>query len=384
MTVRELAEDRNRMLVEAFTSFTAASSALEKSYVDLQGRVRALSEQLEQTNYYLNSVLQSLPCGVLVVDKQKRVMTMNREARRLLDCLDAQLPAPLVDFLRCASFSERAFRLMEGTNDVTEIRLSGEKERILHCSWSRMREGERVLVIQDVTQIRTLEREMQNRERVAAMGEMALEVAHEIRNPLGALELFASLLAEEDLTAEERVRHVSNIRIGIRSLNTVLTNMLCFSRQPRPEMESIKLDRLVEETTRFMEPLFKQRQIEVVIECHSGSRVAGDPEMIRQILTNLITNALQALPEGGRLEVCTAEGDKEATITVKDNGLGIPEDYQKMIFESGFTASKSGSGLGLAIVDRLVKVLNGSISMSSDEGKGTQFTLHFPIEEEKP
>ena len=99
--------------------------------------------------------------------------------------------------------------------------------------------------------------------------------------------------------------------------------------------------------------------------------------MIQQILTNLLTNAVQALPEGGSVSVRTWEDDREVAAEIADTGIGIPRQYQQLIFDSGFSMSKGGTGLGLAIVRRLVDQLGGSIDVSSEEGKGTRFRLVF-------
>jgi two-component system sensor histidine kinase FlrB len=242
-----------------------------------------------------------------------------------------------------------------------------------------MRNNERVLVVQDVTEVRRLEREIQVAERTAAKGEMALEVAHEIRNPLGALELFGSLLAEEDLTEQERGQYLTNLQIGIRSLNTVLTNMLCFSRNPVPSKKVVRVGEVVESTLALMQPLMAQRGINLEVECRDEDPAYLDPEILRQILNNLVTNALQALPQGGKLQVGSSSNGISVSVSVRDDGTGIPETQQDLIFDSGFTTNENGHGLGLAIVQRFVEALGGSIKMQSEENWGTQFVLTFPV-----
>jgi signal transduction histidine kinase len=245
-----------------------------------------------------------------------------------------------------------------------------------------MRNNERVLVVQDVTQIRRLEEQIKVAERNSAKGEMALEVAHEIRNPLAALELFGSLLTEEELTEEERSRYLTNLQIGIRSLNTVLTNMLYFSRNPEPSKEVVNIGELVESTLSLMKPLMVQRGINLELDCRDDKSAYLDAEMLRQILTNLVTNALQALPQGGMLQVETGSDESAVSISVRDDGVGIPDAEQGQIFDSGFTTNENGHGLGLAIVQRFVEAQGGSINVRSQENWGTEFDLKFPTETE--
>jgi signal transduction histidine kinase len=372
------ADNQAELLLHAFNSFNEVSSALQSAYHELQTRVERLSRELEQSNYYLRTVLQSLPCGVLVVDQDGSVTLMNEAARELFAMSAAEPPIPLATVLDRASFSERAGMLRDEGGTTTEITFPGDPEKTLHCCWSGLRDGERVLVVQDLTRLRQLERRMRETERLAAMGEMALEVAHEIRNPLGALELFASLLAEDDLDPEDRARYVANVQIGIRSLNTVVTNMLCVRKSPAPNLEDMPIGEVVEEVVALMRPLLRQRGIKVSFDLQARDDLPLDREMMRQVFTNLVTNAMQALPEGGGIAVRTFVRGESVFAEIEDDGCGIPKRYQRLIFDSGFTTSRGGTGLGLAIVRRFLDVLGGDISVDGDEGLGTRFTLTFP------
>jgi signal transduction histidine kinase len=380
MSAAGTATNQAELLLNAFHSFNEVSDALQSAYQDLQNRVRNLSEQLEQRNYFLTTVLQSLPCGVMVVDRSARVTTLNEAARDLFEIPGLETPFELASILENATFSDRADMLMQEGGSSTEITLPGREERTLHCSWAPLRDGERVLVIQDLSPVRRLEKRMRETERLAAMGEMALEVAHEIRNPLGALELFASLLGEDDLSREDRARYLANVQIGIRSLNTVLNNMLCIRQSPEPRFVRARLGDSVAATAEFMRPLLEQRGIPLIVETLDRTEILLDCQMIQQVLTNLLTNAVQALPEGGSVSVRTMESEGYVVAEIADTGVGIPQKYQRLIFDSGFSMSKGGSGLGLAIVRRLVDQLGGSIDVESTEGQGTRFYLKFPGE----
>lgn len=364
------------LLLEAFSSFNEISSALEKAYRDLTERVAQLSAELERSNYYLSTLLENLPCGVLVVRRDRRVSLINEAARRFFRLETNGTALSLEEVLRDASFGERA-EVFSTADRATEIRLAGNPDRILLCWWSALRDGERVLVVQDVTRLRLLEEKIRETERLAAMGEVALEVAHEIRNPLGALELFASLLAEEKLSEEERSLYVENIRIGVRSLNTVVNNMLCLRRIPEVQWRPVRIGRVLAETGQWMQPLLEQRGIELITECHDGREVRSDPGLLRQIFMNLLTNAVQALPEGGKILLRSGEEQGRLFAEVQDNGVGIPPHYKELVFDSGFSLSRGGTGLGLAIVRRLADALGITITLESEPGRGTCFRLHF-------
>ena len=181
------------LLQAAFSSFTQASGVLEQSYSELLDKVRLLSGELEQTNYYLSSVLDSLPCGVVVLGIDGSVSAVNPTARRLLSLSTASTPCNLEALLTasCHENKLRAFFLSEAEPGELSLEPDEGESSLLTCAWSAMRNRERVVVIQDVTEVRRLQDQMRETERLAAMGEMAVELAHEIRNPLSSLELFA-------------------------------------------------------------------------------------------------------------------------------------------------------------------------------------------------
>ena len=373
---------QKEMLLEALDSFTRASSSLQVAYDDLQGRVSGLSERLEKTNYYLTTVLQSLPCGVIVVNAQGDVTTINEMARELFSVPDRATPFSLASILDQGGFSDRAREINQRAQDATEITLSPNgQQRVLHCRWSKLRAGERILVAQDMTRVRELEDKMRAAERVAAMGEMALEVAHEIRNPLGALELFTSLLGEDDLTEQERDRYLGNLQIGIRTLNTVLSNMLSLRKQREPNLTLVAVGDVLAQVASMMSPLLDQRGITLELKQEVCPRVELDEEMLKQVLTNLVTNALQALPQGGTLGLRSFCTEHCVIAEVEDDGIGMSGEQQERAFDSGFTTSNKGSGLGLAIVDRFVRAMGGSVELESREGAGTLFRLRFECRE---
>lgn len=371
-------DKETQLLLQAFHAFSAVSSSLEKTYLDLQEEVGRLSWQLEESNYYLHSLLHSLPCGVMVVDPHKKVTTINQAARQLLSLADLSLPCTLEEMISRSPYKEKLAKLAELVlrQEAAEVALSDD--RILNFSWSEMKNGERILVMQEVTEMRRLQRQMQQAERLSAMGEMAVEVAHEIRNPLAGLQLFVTLLREEDLSKADHDRYLENIQIVIRSLNTIVTNMLCFSRNPEPTKEPVFLSEPAKEIVSFMAPLMKQRGIQLETGYQDRQAIQADREMIRQMLTNLILNALHALPQGGKVQVKTRQLKTAVQIMISDNGIGIPKERQPLIFDPHFTTNPKGNGLGLAVVHRMVEAHGGKIRVKSKEGVGTQFTISFP------
>jgi signal transduction histidine kinase len=239
-------------------------------------------------------------------------------------------------------------------------------------------------ILRDVTEVKLLQEQTKRGDRLSAMGEMAVELAHEIRNPLGGIELFASLL-EKELPAESDPRRwAENIRTGTRSLENIVSNMLHFANPLAPRLAPVDLHSLVEETARFTEPIMRQRDITLVTRLAASSAVLqGDRELLKQMLLNLILNAMQAMPARGALEITTSidgPGGGALELRVRDTGLGIAPENLPRIFDPFFTTNKNGTGLGLSVVHQIVERHSGSIRVSSEVGAGTTFTLLFPRE----
>ena len=397
------------LLLAAFTSFNEASASLQAAFQKLQARVRCLSEELEAKNRelecslrdkeeiqnYLNTILASLPCGVLVLDEDHRVVLSNPMASKLLDEPDAM---PM-----CLDRSGRVLKAgiirshFEGCTDesLREIEipyLSRGGLRFLVTSGTPLKDSSgrpsgKVHIIRDITEVKALQEQSKRGERLAAMGEMAVELAHEIRNPLGGIELFASLLEKELPAGEESGRWAANIRIGSRSLNNIVSNMLQFARPLSPDFSEVDLHQAIEEILGFTDLLTRQREVQVEMRLNAAwPMICCDPELIKQMLLNLILNAMQAMPSRGSLTIATRNIERlpdgvrcrGLELTIRDTGVGIPAENLSRIFDPFYTTNKRGTGLGLAVVHQIIDRHSGFISVQSEESKGTTFTIAFP------
>ncbi|MBI3814703.1 MAG: hypothetical protein HY279_09625 [Nitrospinae bacterium] len=235
--------------------------------------------------------------------------------------------------------------------------------------------------------------------RLTAMGEMAARIAHEIRNPLGSIELFASILQRE-IADENQKRLVNHISSGVKNLNHVISNLLTFTRQPKPVFKEIDLHKFLDNLLQFGEFLMDKNNIRLEREYYPSLLSApGDEELLKQVFLNIIRNAVQAMHEGGVLKVKTGVGEKGRNdkpphldrrafptrcggkyieIKVSDTGAGIAKDNLDKIFNPFFTTRDKGTGLGLAIVHTIIESHNGIIEVESDVGKGTTFTILLP------
>jgi signal transduction histidine kinase len=216
-----------------------------------------------------------------------------------------------------------------------------------------------------------LEREREERirlERLAAMGEMAMELAHEIRNPLGSIELYASMLEGE--YAEQIVR-------SVRLLNHSVTNVLQFGRPIVPAPERISVNRLLEGTRAFLQPMAQQKGIRIVTDCETDCFAVADHELLHRMLLNLVLNALRETPTDGTVSLKGHVAGCDVLIVVEDSGPGIQEERLTRIFDPMFSTSREGCGLGLPIVKRIVESHRGTVAVSSSRA-GTRFLISIP------
>jgi signal transduction histidine kinase len=390
-------------LAAAFEEFNRASATLQKSYDDLQAEAHRLSVELASTNAELErslvekekvknelkNILESLSNGVLVIGLDQQVSVCNPAALHLLglseplengpkDCRALPIPDPIKQLLERALHSE--FEDVE-----VEIATESEPTRCIAVSGALVFDAKRQLsgatiILKDMTRLKELEMRTQQAQKLQAMGEMAIQLAHEIRNPLGSIELFASLLGSELQGSAEMRSWADQIVAGVKFLNTIVTNMLTFTRSSKPHFGEFDLVDLISETLNFIEPIFQQRDVTLQ---RSGLEEAiwidGDSEMLRQMLINLFMNALQAMPEKGRLSVkLRTAGPETIEIEVEDTGIGIPPENLSRIFDPFFTTSERGTGLGLSLVHQIIEKHQGRVVAESRFGKGTRFTISLP------
>jgi signal transduction histidine kinase len=281
-----------------------------------------------------------------------------REIERLTRAVEA--------FTSATATLEQAYRALQDRVATLTGELE-EKNRLLQESLERQR---------------CLELEALRHSRLAAMGEMAATLAHEVRNPLGSMELFASLLLE-DLGDWPGARHlVCQIAEGIKDLNHLVSNILGFTRSPVTRHTTVDVIAAIEDGLRYTTPLLAENRIGIVRQYDPEPVVAmADPELVRQVFMNLIRNAVQAMEEGGTLTVSAVRGPRVAAVFA-DTGPGIPSAVGERIFDPFFTTKERGTGLGLAVVNALVGALGGDVTVQSEDGRGTCFTVRFPAAED--
>lgn len=377
---------REQALADAFQAFNQLSEHLADSYHTLESRVADLSAQLdvardqrlaelqekERLAGRLSALLAALPAGVVVLDGQGRVQEANPAACVLLG-------EPLVGEA-WGEVIARAFSPQP--NDGTDLSLSnGRRVNIATCPLGQ--DPGQILLLNDVTETRQLQDRLNQHQRLAAMGEVAASLAHQIRTPLASALLYASHLRRPRLDDEQRCRFGERIVTRLAHLEQLVNDMLLYARGSTPGGEAFAIAGLLEELAQVLEPGLTQSGTRLECEDSTGGALLyGNREMLLSALLNLANNAIQAMPEGGHLRVHAAQADAATvTLSIKDDGPGIPPEQQSAIFEPFFTTRSDGTGLGLAVVAAIARAHNGDIALRSVPGEGSCFTLSLPLGE---
>jgi signal transduction histidine kinase len=222
------------------------------------------------------------------------------------------------------------------------------------------------------------EKQIQQAGKLASIGELASGIAHEIRNPLAGIGAAVEVLSEENNLNGQRAEIVGEVRRQITRLNTTLRDLLDFARQREPEIAPCSVGELIKPMLALVRPDAQKYHIAIVEDYTSElPLILADSAQVQQALLNVLLNAIQAMPDGGTLTLRTAPVDGTVRIAISDTGVGISHDNLRRIFSPFFTTKHRGTGLGLAITRSIVDKHGGTITVESESGRGTTFTLQF-------
>jgi signal transduction histidine kinase len=240
-------------------------------------------------------------------------------------------------------------------------------------------EGEEFIVFEDVTEMQKMKERLERDERLRAMGEMAARIAHEIKNPLGSMQLYLSMLAKGNVGDREK-EYVNSVIFGVNTIDRIINNLLSYTRPKTLVVRESKLSKVVKDTLDFMSVSIGSRDIRLNFSSHCNSTAWFDPDLIKLALMNLISNAIEAIGDKGVINVDIRDEGKYVSASFTDSGVGMSEETRRNIFNPFFTTKDKGVGLGLFISHNVIKAHDGYIEVESVEGKGSTFVVCLPKE----
>jgi len=398
---------RAEHLMDAFSSFIAASDRLEESHRQLHDEVARLRQELEERNralatslaenermrLVLAQILDALPCGVAVVQPPSQgIVLLNSEARRLLGLPSGELDGgcTLPDWIQTTV--DAVLRSSDEQGFEQEIELETESEaRWLAIRYSRMatsahadaEASQIILVIRDVTWHKKAEQEREAARKAFTVAEVSEVLAHEIRNPLGSLELLAQCLTTDPGLSDESKQCVEHLQAGVRLLAATVSNVLGFHAPGNPPLHRLELTSVLKSSLEFVRPLAKQRKIALNLQIDTNEiEINGEQNGLRQVFLNLFCNALRHTPSSGSIAVVSRVESQESgrivAIEFTDTGRGIRREDLPHVFDPGFSTTGS-SGLGLAVCRRIIEQHAGQIMARNEPGRGATLRLEIPL-----
>ncbi len=369
-------------IISAFHEVTKQLKEKEKQLELL----KALAEQrAENVESYNENILQCVTSGVMTFDTQCRLTTINRAAEEIL-CISREQAVGK----NCSDLFGGDIVTSTVRNTIEKKMPSARMEAMLERNGSRIWLGYNTAVLtdrhdaaigiilsfSDLTEVKRLQEQMELRERLTALGEMSAGIAHELRNPMAVISGYLNLLSKKtDSAAQETIRSIAN---EIAGMNRIIGDLLTFARPASLNRVTVNIREMIETC---LAGVLQARGIGPNITSAvnvADFKIAVDEVLMRQAFTNLIQNAVEAMPDGGMLTI-DAQGNHECRIVIRDAGVGMPAEGLKKIFLPFYTTKDKGVGLGLALVHKIVLSHGGRIDVESTEGKGTTFTVSLPV-----
>jgi two-component system sensor histidine kinase PilS (NtrC family) len=381
--------------VFGFFAVAVLSGSLAEGVRSAGARLEQASSEIATLQAFNQHVIDSLPSGLITTDRAQRVVTFNHAAeaitgmtyervvgRPLVDVM--QMPPRIVTALNPALNASAARRLefRFRRTDAVEIDIGLSAS---HLETPGGRAGY-LVTFQDVTEVKKLERDARIQQRLAAVGEMAAGIAHEIRNPLASMSGSIQILRQELPLSPEQEQLMDIVLRESERLNTTIRSFLAYARPQKFAIARLDVRRALNDTALLL------RNSADVLDAHTVDLelppqelwYEADEGQIKQIVWNLATNGLRAMPKGGRLKLSASRdaGGDSVVIEVQDEGIGIPPEELDGLFQPFHGGFAKGSGLGLAIVHRIVTDYHGEIHVSSKPGTGTTVAVRLPVRAE--
>jgi PAS domain S-box-containing protein len=351
--------------------------------------LRSVSDEYSKFKSLTWSVFQNMDEAVIVVNKNKEIVLFNISAEKLFQKQSSKVIGKNLNDISSANFAFLS-GLIAGANhnsvfEERTVEISGSSIHYLSLTKNYDEAGElqnHTIVMKDITSLKQLQEHSRRNEKLTAMGQLASGVAHEIRNPINVIGMVAQRLLKEFNPEENREEYLlitSLLKDEVTRINKIITQFLQFAKPLSVNNKEVKTGEFIEEIFRSFIGQANQKKINFSINNSENHAVNTDPDLLKQVLLNIVQNSFDAAEENGEVSLNYYRTDRKIIIEVKDNGKGIPEEVQSKIFDLYFTTKKEGNGLGLSISQKIINQLGGRLYFVSRKVEGTTFTIELPL-----
>ncbi len=346
---------------------------------------RSARASLTQVKAFSDNVIENMPSGLISTNLEHEITSINKTAK---DILGSDLTHALPQLIELINNPKNTGEVISREITLDAVQSKTRDRAIdLDITASPIQDSENqvtgfLFLFKDLTQIKELKKQVETNRRLAAIGKLAAGVAHEIRNPLSSIKGFATYFGKrydknssDKQTAQIMVKEVERI-------NRSITQLLEFAKPMNIEKGPVDINDLINHSLKLVQHDILQKKIQTKIDINLKTpTVYTDGDRMNQVLLNLYINAVQAMEDGGKLEITVQDKSQEGLIEIriKDSGEGIDKDSLDLIFDPYFTTRPTGTGLGLSIVHTIIENLQGSICVKSTKGKGACFIINLPV-----
>lgn len=374
---------KRRIVIIGLILFVMGSFIL--SLIFFRQNYDLLEKQYQTIETYSNKILNSIHDAIIVTDENYKIKTVNPAAISLFQASGNEMEGKTLDMFFdkkvCSDFFSTESQIFQ-----LDCKINGKlKHMLISKTGFKDEEGKSntIFILRDLTELKKLEQQIQRKERLIAMGELASGIAHEIRNPLNTIGTIAQQL-HKDFQPEENKDEYNTLSglvyNEVKRINNTIQNFLKFARPEEINSTEFDLTEFLKQIKRQYLPLLNEKNIELIINENWHGEVIWDKDKIKQSLINLIQNSIDAIKDGGKIEIKTGKTNGDIIIKVSDTGEGIEKEKLKKIFNLYFTTKAGGTGIGLSIVQKIIYEHGGLISVESKKGEGTVFTIKLPQE----
>jgi signal transduction histidine kinase len=352
-------------------------------------RLEGSREEIDALKVNFGQIVKSLEEKIIFLHPDRRIVLMSPSAAQLLNTsVEASLGRPLNEVLAqdhpLLGLVETAFGVKQTVKKV-DLQLPDQQTKVtarVHYLEENHQSMGGLVIFEDPETVAKLEDQFEYAKKLSALSKLTSGVAHEVKNPLNAIVIHLELLKSQVVSqqAEDATRSLDVITQEIKRLDRVVRNFLNFNRPVDVKLKKEDIQPVLQEVVTLAQNEARQHNVHILLKSEGNlPLIQLDPDLMKQCLLNIVLNGCEAMPKGGSLNISTALHNGSLELIVQDEGVGIPPESREKVFNLYYTTKENGSGIGLATVFKVVQLHNGEIEFHSEVGKGTTFTLKFPV-----